>query len=841
MVISRWGNEGRLDEAKVPLVYHEWRPVGSPATSAPRVLLLHGSPGDGSNFARLGPRLAGYGYHVLAPDLPGFGESGGDGTSLSMLAHARAMLEFMGEGRFHVVGWSNGGGVALHMADLAPDRVASLTLLGSIGVQEDEGSGSYYFEHFKYAVGFVVIGGVPELLPHFGFLGSVRERTAWITNFWRSDQRPLREVMTRVESPTLVLHGSRDFLVPVRTAERTHSLMKSSRLVIVPASHFMPFLQADQTAGLLAEHFTRHDEPGARPLTDRVDLSEPGPPGARLDRCLESVRAAVRATPWWGQIGAIAMLMMLSLGWMVVITGLLVAGLDMDWGVALVGLSAGFFVQQAGLWAVGALRARGLRLPVRGKAVRASAADWYRRLQQGAFREGFGSQFVSWTRVGGPFGLGLSRAGWWPVGRFAAGRAAGITVWVLASFLSVVLVEVLLVGPVRERFGLLGVAYTLIKLILVAELAPMLVTSRGRHHLLATLQRVLHYEYWPAWVFYIPLVPYVGYLALKHGGLTTFTCCNPGIENGGGVVGESKSKITDALPRDAAVLPMRLIAPGEPQARTRALRDLMAREPAFHFPVVLKPDAGQRGFAVRLVHTHDDALRYFQEMTAAAVAQPYAAGPHECGVCWVRRAARDHGVAGGAAGFIYSITRKEFPVVIGDGTSTLEELILGHPRFRRQAAVFLDRFADHASRVLDRGESMRLAQSGNHCQGTLFRDGADLITPELSAAIDRLAGGFSGGLDVGRFDIRYESDEALRRGEGFRIVELNGVTGESTNLYDPTKSIVWAYRVLFGQWRLLFELGAWRRSQGARPLTLGDLRRAWRTHARERRGRALAD
>ncbi|CAG1007963.1 Pimeloyl-[acyl-carrier protein] methyl ester esterase [Phycisphaerales bacterium] len=836
--IGRWGNNGRLGEATARLAYREWRPAGNAPTTLPRVLLLHGSPGDGSNFARVGPEIARSGYHVLAPDLPGFGDSQGCAGSLSMLAQARAMLEFMGEGRFHVVGWSNGGGVALHMADLAPDKIASLTLLGSIGVQEDEGSGSYYFEHFKYSVAFALVGGAPELLPHFGLLGSFRERTAWVRNFWESDQRPLREVMAQVEAPTLILHGSRDFLVPARTAEHSHAIMKSSRLVLLPASHFMPFMQAEESARYLREHFARHDEPGVAARTDRLDLSRPRVLKGRMDRWLERTREGVRATPWWAQIAGIAVLMLLSLGWMVVVTGLLVVGLDMDWSVALVGLFAGFALQQAGLWAIGALRSRGVMIPAREKALRTSRADWLRRLQRGALGEGFGSQFVSAMRVGGAFGLGLARAGWWASARFVAGRCLGIGVWVLSSFLAVVLAEVLLVGGIRERFGLPGVAYTLVKLILVAELAPMLITRRGRQHLLAILQRIIHYEYWPMWAFYIPLGPYLAYLAWKHGGFTTFTCCNPGIENGGGVVGESKSKITDALPREPGVLAMRLIAPGEPQARVRTLAEIMARDRAITFPLILKPDVGQRGFAVRLVHSHDDALRYFQEMAAPAVAQAYAAGPLECGVCWVRRVPPG---SDGNEGFIYSVTRKEFPLIVGDGARTLEELILAHPRFKRQAGVFLERFAEQASRVLEAGETLRLAQSGNHCQGTLFRDGADLITPDLSATIDRLSRGFRGGLDVGRFDIRYESDAALRRGEGFQIVELNGVTGESTNLYDPSKSLRWAYRVLFGQWRLLFELGAWRRSQGARPMTPGGLWRAWREHGRARSGRALAD
>jgi hypothetical protein len=38
-------------------------------------------------------------------------------------------------------------------------------------------------------------------------------------------------------------------------------------------------------------------------------------------------------------------------------------------------------------------------------------------------------------------------------------------------------------------------------------------------------------------------------------------------------------------------------------------------------------------------------------------------------------------------------------------------------------------------------------------------------------------------------------------------VELNGVTSEATHIYDPKQSLCGAYRVLFEQWRIAFEIG----------------------------------
>lgn len=189
-------------------------------------------------------------------------------------------------------------------------------------------------------------------------------------------------------------------------------------------------------------------------------------------------------------------------------------------------------------------------------------------------------------------------------------------------------------------------------------------------------------------------------------------------------------------------------------------------------------------------------------------------------------------------------------MIEGDGERTLETLIERHPRFRRQHRTFLERWRNDASRVPAKGETVRLSMAGNHCQGTKFFDGAQLITPELTAAIDRIARrygqsmGTPDSLDYARFDVRYESDERLRRGEGFAIVEMNGTSAESTNIYDPGKSIWWARRVLAGQWRVLTDLGRWRVARGAKRWSLRDLiaihREAKRARTR-RGGSAVSD
>lgn len=459
-------------------------------------------------------------------------------------------------------------------------------------------------------------------------------------------------------------------------------------------------------------------------------------------------------------------------------------------------------------------------------AVRTGACGvyWPRRLAASPFRSGLLAAALAGQRSALP---SLARAHFTPrqAGRTAlVALALGQVVWAaLATLLTHTLARGagLALAPLHsESLWPWCIAPSLI----VVTLAPAALTPDGRRRLRVAFTRMRHHEWWPAWIWYLPLLPYLVLLGFRHRGATVFTCCNPGIENGGGWVGESKHAIMRALGDHPAVLATILIPPGAPEDRLAGLlQGLRSLPRPFDFPVILKPDAGQRGHAVKLVRTPADALAYLSVMTAPAVCQPYHPGPAEFGVMWTRTP------GSAASGHIYSINRKTFPVLHGDGAHTVEELIATHPRFSLQAEVFLTRLGDECIRVPPPGQAVRLSLSGNHAQGTLFSDGADLITPALERTINQLAAGFAGGLDLGRFDIRCPDEDALKRGEGLGVIELNGVTSESANLYDPARSTIWAYGVLYGVWDRLYRLGAERRRAGAKPLSVADL---WRLHRR---------
>jgi hypothetical protein len=336
------------------------------------------------------------------------------------------------------------------------------------------------------------------------------------------------------------------------------------------------------------------------------------------------------------------------------------------------------------------------------------------------------------------------------------------------------------------------------------------------------------FEFWPGWLFYTPVVlQWIG-LGIRYGNPVLATAANPGID-AGGLCGESKQSILDQISGEARawVAPYVVFTTGAfPESNDLAIAEAAMADGDLAYPLVVKPDIGCNGTGVCLVADRAELGRYLSAFPRLRRVMLQTLIPHEgeAGIFYIRR-------PGEAVGRITSVTLKSSPVVVGDGRSTLEELVLAEPRCRLVPHLYLPRLAGRLHEVPSSGERVKLVFVGNHCKGSTFRNGAHLVSPELTSRIEGIARSIPD-FHFGRFDIRYESPAELRAGDGFRIIEVNGVGSEATHIWDPDTTLPEAYAAQFMHYRAAFEIGAANRARGFRPTPLFKLLGLWRQQKR---------
>ncbi|MEP7309108.1 MAG: alpha/beta fold hydrolase [Acidobacteriota bacterium] len=753
-------DSGRLTSTRVRIAYREFGPDSG--GDAETIVLLHGSPGRKEDFGQLAPVLA-RNARVVAPDLPGFGSSTRALPDYSFRAHGlyvRQLLDHLGVQRAHVLGYSMGGGVALSLADAAPTRVASLTMLSAIGVEEMELTGDYYVNHFVHGVQLGALWIAREGTPHMGLLDDAALDVPYARNFFDSDQRPLRAILQRVEVPTLIVHGLDDANVPIEAAREHHRLVPQSELLTLPGDHFLVSTKAADV-GTAVSAFVRRASEGHAPMRAGADLERARLATLAFDSmALPRVRG-IAAAVFGGLLTAAALVSENVTG---AASGVLVARGRVSAPLAIAACVMGAFMANA--WPY--LRRR--------------------RIERRGFEEAPSHWLiaVSWltSAVRTTLFLLTATAASWLLFRVTP----------LASW------------PPYPR------AAIIVALVLgLLKIGRAAATEKGRRLLVSTWRRSTRWEFWPPWIFYPPVLAYIAYLMVKHRNATIFTAANPAIL-AGGVLGESKYDILQGLAgsSDHVARACLIDANLSAEAKTIAARRFMDAQ-CLTFPIVVKPNHGQRGSGVVIASSEDVLAQCLGQSAVDTIVQEYVGGA-EFGVFYYRRPSESRG-------HIFSITEKRFPTVVGDGRRTLEELILQDERAVCAARLYCDRHRNRLSTVPTQGESITLAELGTHCRGALFLDGEWVRTPALGARFDTIAKGFDG-FFFGRFDVRLESSAdgaigAFQTGHGFKILELNGVTSEATHIYHPGTPLTTAYRVLIRQWRIAFEIGAENRRRGA--------------------------
>lgn len=330
------------------------------------------------------------------------------------------------------------------------------------------------------------------------------------------------------------------------------------------------------------------------------------------------------------------------------------------------------------------------------------------------------------------------------------------------------------------------------------------------------------FEFWPTWCMYFPVGLLWLALAVRYRSLSLPLIANPAIPLSG-MVGVPKSAVFAAAGKVARdwILPWTLyrIEPGEDRVE---VAEALAREAGLDYPFVGKPDIGCRGAGVKLLSNRAELAEFLAAFPVATTIQLQQLSPWdaEAGVFYVRH-------PGMARGTITSLTLKYTPYVVGDGVRTLGELVAADARAGELLHLYRERHAQTWDTVLEVGLPYRLVFSASHCRGAVFRDAEELIDERLTQTLDTLFADIPE-FYYGRLDIKFKDVDSLLAGQDFRVIEINGASSESINIWDRKASLGKAVQTLLRQYHTLFRLGAANRKRGHKPPGLLMLFRAWR-------------
>ena len=318
--------------------------------------------------------------------------------------------------------------------------------------------------------------------------------------------------------------------------------------------------------------------------------------------------------------------------------------------------------------------------------------------------------------------------------------------------------------------------------------------------------RIGRYEFWPFWLFYLPMYFYGLYLALRAGSLTYFTAVNPAMKYGG-AFDMLKFDILDRINPDLIPRGIRI----SPDIGTDKLRQLMTGA-GLAYPLVAKPDIGERGRGIELLEEEAGLRAYLDGKQENVILQEFIGYPLELGVLYYK-------YPDGSVEEVTSVVIRDLLRIIGDGNSTLRELMEKNIRAQFRRKYLFHKFQDQLDEIIPADNEVLLEPIGNHCRGTRFLNGNRLINDQLLSVFSGIATDIPG-FDYGRFDIKVKNLEDLYLGRNIRILELNGVNSEPAHIYDPEYSLSRAYRDIVSHMKIIYRISRMNHQEGVHYATI---------------------
>ncbi|REJ75397.1 MAG: alpha/beta hydrolase [Acidobacteria bacterium] len=267
--------------------------------SDPTLVLIHGFTASTYVWKTVAPALAAQGFHVIAPDLPGFGYSEKpawyDYSIGSQSRVIQRLMNRLGVGKATLVGSSYGGAVSMWFALDNPERVTKLVLVDAVCNNDPKNHPVLRLAEVP-GIGEVI---TPFLVDSKMFLKFRMQQTIDKTNHdlitadrIESVQRPIRAadghrsvLLTSrnwdadrlvadaelIEPPTLLVWGENDKVIPIENGEFLYDRILNSRFVVLRDCGHIPMEEKPEIFVKLVTEFMR-DPKGRLAESDSEDI-----------------------------------------------------------------------------------------------------------------------------------------------------------------------------------------------------------------------------------------------------------------------------------------------------------------------------------------------------------------------------------------------------------------------------------------------------------------------------------------------------------------------------------------------------------------------------------------
>jgi hypothetical protein len=312
-------------------------------------------------------------------------------------------------------------------------------------------------------------------------------------------------------------------------------------------------------------------------------------------------------------------------------------------------------------------------------------------------------------------------------------------------------------------------------------------------------EKLNNWELWPFGLRYLPITPKWLWYCIRSGSFWFFTASNPTLTFGG-FEGEGKKEMYDLLPKES--YPKTLyINKGDSFEKVLT----QVKEWGFKYPFCVKPEVGMKGLLFRKVDKEEQLKYYHENVPLDYLLQELIEYPIEASVFYYRYPDREKGVI---TGFI----QKELMEVVGDGRSSLMQLIMQHPKGKYREAEMRIKHTDYLETILPLNQRYYLAHAANLNRGANFVNLEHLINDELLQVFDEIS--HSTQFYYGRYDLKCHSIEELKKGKNFLILEFNGSGAEPNHVYNMGYSLRRAHKEFLMHWKVLYKISRYNHKRG---------------------------